>query len=263
MRLPPPPRRRRSGFTLVELILSSVLMSVILTAAYVCLRAGLAGRALVAARSDVTQSARVALALISADLRSASPLSNEFEFIGMERTLDDIEADNLDFGTHHYSPTRAGEGDFCEVSYYLDKDRATGEVVLYRRRDASLDARPLEGGSREEIVRGVRGLKFEYYDGFEWYDVWGDPEKRDGGSAPIDPLAGNLSGLPEAVRITLSLDPNPGSPKKDEADDNPEPPLVFQTVARINLAPYYYLNSSSSRSSGNNSSTSASAAGTR
>ncbi|HVY72408.1 MAG TPA: hypothetical protein VHH73_20905, partial [Verrucomicrobiae bacterium] len=63
---------------------------------------------------------------------------------------------------------------------------------------------------------------------------------------------GNLSGLPEAVRITLMLDANPprlrGEARKSlaagtgQAVDNSstvntnEPPLVFQTVARLNLA---------------------------
>jgi len=168
----------------------------------------------------------------------------------MERTVDEIEADNLDFGTHHYAPTRPHEGDFCEVSYYLDKNRSTGRLSLFRRRDPLPDPQPLEGGSREEIVEGVRGLKFEYYDGFEWFDEWGDPEGRQRGQTTTDVLATNLSGLPEAVRVTLSIDPTLASKKPaNEEKDKAEPPLVFQTIVRLNLAPYYYLNSTSGSTS--------------
>jgi len=45
--------------------------------------------------------------------------------------------------------------------------------------------------------------------------------------------------MPEAVRITLWLAPAPQSRPKDPASQessNPEEPMVFQTVARLNLA---------------------------
>ena len=89
---------------------------------------------------------------------------------------------------------------------------------------------PLSGGSREEIVPGLRGLKLEYFDGSDWYDTWGDSnvkKKVKYTSAP----APNLSGFPEAVRITLLLDSD-----TEKSVENPEPPLAFQTVVRLELA---------------------------
>ena len=86
-------------------------------------------------------------------------------------------------------------------------------------------------------MRGLRGLKFEYYDGFDWYDEWGDPTRgrKERPSALDHP---NLSGMPEAVRITLWLDAG-SRPAKETSSEKitAEPPLVFQTVARLNLAP--------------------------
>jgi hypothetical protein len=47
----------------------------------------------------------------------------------------------------------------------------------------------------------------------------------------------NLSGMPAAVRITLLLDSNPKSPTNAVTGERTlEPPLAFQTVARLNLA---------------------------
>ena len=228
---------RSAGFTLIELVISASLMSMILASAYLCLRAGVSSQKLIESREEIFQSARVAMALISADLRSSCTLSKEFEFIGMDRMLGDVEADNLDFGTHNYSPRRAYEGDFCEVSYFLEKDPQTGKFCLWRRRDPTPDPDPLSGGKREEIARGLRSLKFEYYDGFDWYDEWGDPQgKRKGQQISLlDPP--NRVGMPEAVRITLWFDTDPRSKTAESTEEESEPPpLMFQTIARLNLA---------------------------
>jgi prepilin-type N-terminal cleavage/methylation domain-containing protein len=255
-----------AGFTLIELVISSSLMALILVSAYLCLHAGLMARKDVEPRIDVIQSARVALALMTADLRGACPLSPESEFVGIDRTLGGVEADNIDFATHHHTPRGPGEGDYCQVSYFIERDPDSGELVLWRRRNPVIGLNPLAGGRREEIARGLRKLKFEYYDGLDWYDTWGDVNggARAQGSWRLQP---NLYGMPEAVRITLWLDQDPtpvrsGPDDADVQDDSqsemselpartdpapaqaggsgPRPAVrVFQTVARLNLAPRY------------------------
>ncbi|MEK7677677.1 MAG: type II secretion system protein GspJ [Verrucomicrobiota bacterium] len=225
-----------SGFTLIEMVISAALMSMILVSAYLCLESGFSSQKLIESRDEILQSARVAMALVNADLRHACPLSKDFAFLGMDRTAGEVEADNLDFATHNYTPRRPREGDFCEVSYFLEKDPESGQFTLWRRRDPTPDPEPLDGGNREEIARGLRGLRFEYYDGFDWYDEWGDPEgKRTGQNSLLD--RANLSGMPEAVRVTLRFDPRPAQATESSAETgSEEPPFVFQTVARLNLA---------------------------
>jgi prepilin-type N-terminal cleavage/methylation domain-containing protein len=66
------------GFTLIEIVITTALMSVVLTSAYICLNAGITSRKAVEDRTEVLQSARVALSRISADLRAACPLSRKF-----------------------------------------------------------------------------------------------------------------------------------------------------------------------------------------
>jgi type II secretory pathway component PulJ len=211
-------------------------MAMILVGAYICLGAGSSSQKLIESRSEVVQSARVAMAIMSADLRCACPLSKDYQFLGLDRRLGNVEADNLDFATHNYAPRRVREGDFCQVSYFLEMNPSSGQFSLWRRRNPALAPEPLSGGSREEIVAGVRGLRFEYYDGYEWYDEWGEVDgHRQEPNSWLD--QGNLFGMPEAVRITLWFDPNPrliseASPRKTAT----EPPLMFQTVVRLNLA---------------------------
>jgi prepilin-type N-terminal cleavage/methylation domain-containing protein len=99
---------RRQGFTLIELVISGTLMTIILAAGYLSLTAGSNSQKLVEKRSDAAQSGRVILAMIAADFRSAVPLSKEYEFVGMRRSLDEIDADNVDFATRNYVPKKNG-----------------------------------------------------------------------------------------------------------------------------------------------------------
>src|SRR5262249_44476371 len=156
-------------------------------------------------------------------LRSAVQLSKEYEFVGMRRSIDQIDADNVDFGTRNYVPTRPMEGDWCETSYFVQKNAKTGGYALFRRRDPTPDPEPLSGGNSEEIARGVKGFRLEYYDGWKWYDEWGDPEGKERFSALPEP---NASGMPEAVRITLTL-----ATGEKVVEGTVEPTLVLQTTA--------------------------------
>jgi prepilin-type N-terminal cleavage/methylation domain-containing protein len=224
------PPRQVGGFTLIELTISAAVASIILVASYLCLSAGVASQKMIEPRIEILQSARVALAMMSAELRSACSLSPDFDFVGEQRTIGDMEADNLDFATHYYVPKRSGEGDYCQVSYYVDKSRENAHYSLWRRRNPHIAPDPLSGGSKEEIVPGLRGLTLEYYDGLDWYDTWGDASVKKKVKYTTTE-APNLTGFPEAVRITLLLDSN-----SEKSPDKAEPPLVFQTVVRLELA---------------------------
>jgi general secretion pathway protein J len=243
----------RSGFTLIEMMISAALMTIVIGSAYMCLSAGLSGKKLIEARTEGVQSARVALSMMAADVRAAVPMPGKVEFMGMRRTVGPMDADNLDFSTHNYNPKRAREPDYCEISYFLTRDPESDSFILTRRRDSTPDPEPLDGGVREEIARGVRGLRLEYYDGIEWFDDWGDPEgKTKGMTYPPS----NSYGLPEAVRITIIFDPETTrrATKENEraAGVEEKAPMTFQTIARLDLAAFFNRQAKSKSSGGNN-----------
>jgi prepilin-type N-terminal cleavage/methylation domain-containing protein len=242
------PRSNVRAFTLIELVIAASLASLILVAGYMCLSSATATQKLIEPRAEVIQNARVAMNILAADLRSACPLSSDYQFLGMHRMIGDVEADNLDFATHNYAPSRPNEGDFSEESFFVQQESETGRFSLWRRRNPTIAPDPLAGGALEEIADGLRGVRFEYYDGDDWYDDWGEikPQRKqtDRDTSELEP---NLEGMPEAVRITLWFDPNPRAKKTNNLaaeETKSEPPLVFQSVARLNLAAISQQNSS-------------------
>jgi hypothetical protein len=245
--------RSGGGFTLVEILVSVTVLVGVLGGAYACLEMGFAVQESVEARIDAAQSARVALGMLAADLAAACPLGGEQDFVGLDRTLDGgMEADNLDFATHHHAPRAPGEGDLCEVSYFVDRNRETGAFGLWRRIDASPDGEPFAGGIKQEIATGLRRFRLEHYDGFIWHESWGERSQAARGGEGAVLGFSNLYGLPEAVRITIAFagkdEPRPAprrsAPEEGAAADDGE--LVFQTIVRLNLAARAFRSSSSS-----------------
>ncbi len=170
--------RRRHGVTLVELMVGVSIMTGIIASAYFCLHAGFTSQTALDEHMEQVQKARVMLSLMTKDLRHACVWSEDSPFVGMDRTRGTMEADNLDFTTHNWSPRARGEGDTCEISYYVNEDPRTGAIGIWRRRDTSPDPELTGGGEREELVTGVQALRFEYYDGLWWYDSWGRVDPR-------------------------------------------------------------------------------------
>ena len=226
-------RGDHSAFTLIELIVSTSLMAIILGSAYLCFGAGIESRKVIETRADIAQTARVALALLSADLRAATPLSAENDFLGMKREIDGMEANNLDFATHHYRPAGPSQADWAETSYYVDKDSESELFHLYRRRDPTPDPEATTGGSKELIAENVRGLRFLFYDGFDWHEEWGDPSGKQQFSE-LPPA--NIVGIPEAIQITLALGPPNEVVTSSTTATNRPRSLVFQTIVRPELA---------------------------
>lgn len=229
----------REGFTLIEILITSAITVIVAGGAYGCLRAAISTQSMVNERMDNMQTARSVIRLITEDLRATTPMLGESEFLGLDRIIKNAEGDNIDFATKNYSYSRPGEADFCEVSYFVTSSDVEGELILMRRRDPTPDTKPIEGGQIEMIARGLRYLKFEYYDGVEWYDDWGSTDniKPDQDSLL---LPGNLYGIPSAVRISLSFakpSDNPGQTiRTRQPGSKQEAPANLQTIVFIHAS---------------------------
>lgn len=231
----------RRGLTLVELVVSAMLVVGVVGSTCLCLITGQKAGDEAERRMGVVQAARVALDRMTGDLRLACRLDADFALIGMTREQDGFASGNIDFATHNWRPRHPGEADRCEVSYFVDRDPDTGDLALFRRRDPTPDEEPLAGGYREEIAVGVRAFRLEYYDGATWFDEWGSATEDTGDTGSFTNRTDDIayeSGLPHAVRITLAIAP-PASPSARGASRNPPEATearLFRTVVRLEFA---------------------------
>ncbi len=79
-----------------------------------------------------------------------------------------------------------GEGIQYESQFRVMED--DDGAVLWQRLDPVPDEYPLAGGIASPMVDGIIALRFEAYDGYEWFRYWDSDEH----------------GLPKAVRVTVT-----------------------------------------------------------
>jgi len=206
-------RRAERGFTLVEIMLAVSLLSIIVTVMYSAFHT--IGRIMrkTEQTKNTYQSARLIMSRMRQDVCCAhfSPQRKNFIFKGEDMLEADGDADALTFVTaaHVISGRDVPEGDWAEVSYYLDEDNPG---LLVRREDVSPDDNLEVGGVLDILGKDVVGLNFTYLDGTE------EAARRVGGNTTdLDESLEEQSDwkdewdteetayLPRAVRIDLSL----------------------------------------------------------
>lgn len=215
---------RGKAFTLIEVLLAVMLMSIIITVMYGTFHT--LGRIML--RNEQTkgayQSARLIMDRIRQDLMCAhfSPRQNNFAFYGEDipgqSVSDGVDrgADALTFMTvaNIISRRDAPEGDIAEVSYYLDE---YNPGILVRRVDVSPDRELEIGGALEMLGKNVVGLNFTYLEGTA------DSAQQSGSRVSEQQQAAEMESawkpqwdfeetpyLPRAVRVDLSIQNDEG-----------------------------------------------------
>ena len=200
----------RKGFTLLELIVATVIFSIVIAAAYSLLDSaqGMTSRAEL--RTHLFQSARVALQAIEDDFRGAvmpavaptSPNPNDLSFIGTSGGTDQQPLDRLEFvsisrhtaGQYDVNVVDVVRGsDVAKLSYWIEQDTSRKAHGLVRERPVELA--PVSGFvHREEdvieISRDVAFLNLRYYDSGQWLDTWDSTQQRK---------------LPKAIEVTVYI----------------------------------------------------------
>ena len=193
-----PTTYRRRGFTLIEVMVSILLLSMVL---------GTAGTALsqLGLTKSVTRDRLTASVRADAGLRAirrdlVSVLRRDDLFLTRLSIIDDTagsrsvywDRDELLVFSHRLEPiqtvTYGGEGVEYEVGYRIETD--DGGPVLWQRRDpmGGLDTNPAGGGVAIPLAENTLALQLEAWDGWTWHDDWDS----------------DVDGLPYAVRITVT-----------------------------------------------------------
>lgn len=172
------------GITLLELILSIAISAIVLLMVYTGFNLSIKVTKRVEARLD--NQAREILFQLSKDLRSAY-LSDEkdsfLKFFATPTSLNFVTVARL--GKRFI---RDKEYDLREVSYELEPRRESELNALVYRVDLTPDKEVTSGGEKEELSALIKSLRFSYYDGVSWRQVWNSQTQ-----------------LPKAVRVFLEL----------------------------------------------------------
>ena len=218
-------KRRNDGFTLVEILVTTAMFSLLVTAALSVFSAGSRGAAKAKRYRDMVSRGQTALEAMTADIRAAvayrpaNPSDSnaqpqgaaqpaqasaqagqasvqpaptfsqpETRITSLDVQTEGRDCDTLDLVIARPNPDYASpdEGGRASVGYYLNIDPGKGPVGLLRRENRSPGDDPLSGGRTALIAPFVSELNLEFYDGAAWVDGWsGD------------------SGFPKAVRIKI------------------------------------------------------------
>lgn len=184
--------RQRAGFTLVEILLATIIGAMIAVAAFAVFRSVTGNRDTLEYHAKIMANGRYALNLVRDDLanfyRAEDPEMTRLR--GIKRDVEGKSADRLIIYVVSEQKVRkaAQEGDVYEVEYGISEDTKNGISFLARRCGAVEDKSiGNSGGIMTRMARYIDELKFEYFDGQDWQRQWQQTD------------------LPQRVRVTLKL----------------------------------------------------------
>ncbi|MET0795477.1 MAG: prepilin-type N-terminal cleavage/methylation domain-containing protein [Polyangiaceae bacterium] len=212
--------RNSSGFTLVELLVAIVILSLISMLIYSAFASMKRSREGIERVDDRYREGRLAMARMTRELQSAyislhAPINSALliqktAFIGSSST----PADRLDFDS--FSNRRLDRNshvsDQCELSYFGSPNPdLSGVTDLARRVSTTLDVDPKKGGRVEVLATDIDLFDLQYLDPQtgNWVDTWDTTQS----------ISGQPARLPVQVRILLVL--NGGSRQGESRGQRP------------------------------------------
>jgi type II secretion system protein J len=169
--------KAKSGFTLLEVILTLVMLGYIVSCIYPCLIYTIDAKDRVESMSAVNKVGQAIIRQITHDLEGCYThgILNPFEGV------DDGTQDGINFVTTVESaPDENGvRSNITEVGYrVVPNEQDPGYYVLLRREGFSVKGDPLKGGTLSELFDRVKVFNLTYHDGTGWVDGWNYEEQE-------------------------------------------------------------------------------------
>jgi type II secretion system protein J len=218
------PRRSRRGFTLIEVIVSLVLIAGIAAFTFTSLRSSFAMRDYMEQEDATDRSARVAIQKIERELRLAF-LTKNTQAVNTYKTVfvgkNDEDLDTLWFATFAHRRMYHGtpEGDQAEITIWVDDGPDKNSKILYHRESGRIDEDPDSGGTILPLASGVVKFDLDFLDSQtdEWSEDW-------------DSTGSQQNKLPRAVQILLVLQ-GPDPEDEDKTVDH-----TYLTTVLLDMA---------------------------
>lgn len=221
-------RTATAGFTLLEVAVTVGVLGIVVMVAYGVFARVLEAKQITEARAEESAEARTFLGRLTSELRTASlgsrgrgtpgasggrpigapsvtPRTAEgapVGFVSVDRTSASTPQDEIAFSTVVRRPVSlaARASDLGVVHYFLRPEgNRRDRSVLYRESVPSLSEESIDLASpspeaSHAMLRGVAGLRFQFFDGEEWLEEWNSNEGR------------LLGRLPLGVRIWIAIE---------------------------------------------------------
>jgi len=179
------------GFTLVEVMVASVIGAFIALVAVGALRAVSGGAERIDTSIETAAEVRFAANLVSRDLRNLYRDRNveNMKFVGELVQSQADAVSRLVFYTVGRVKARfeQPEGDVYEVEYFLQKSRDDDRTVLFRRLWPNPEKEAEPGGVLAPVAENIGVFEVRYFDGEQWQLEW--PEK--------------MESIPKLVEVTI------------------------------------------------------------
>ncbi len=191
--------RNKSGFTLIEVMISAAILALIVSMLYIAFASSVKTMETSTEGGEIFRKAGVILNRMAQDISCArlpseeEEASTQYAFIGEDKTEDDVPQDTLTFSSTAL-PLQGPSRGIKQVGYYIAPDSETDKLALFMKENTI----PALGNSAENagkgmlLAEGIEGLDLTYYDiqGREW--------KRWDTTTPVF-----AQKLPQLVRISL------------------------------------------------------------
>ncbi len=199
--------RHASGFTLVEVLLTLLIMGGIMLSLTQILTAARTSRDTIHNIQETQLAGPAILDMIERDLRGLTtfgrPRTEQLRI--KNRVMLGMDGDSIDFVTtsdtlaQHVIDDRFVRADWCEIGYRLRQSPESDQFLeIYRREAFGVDEQPFEGGNFVLLHERVKSFDVQSFtaDGPDEdpLDEWGTDRNED------------AAGLPARIEITLVLE---------------------------------------------------------
>lgn len=187
---------RRRAFTLMEMLIATVIVAMLAGTLYASLRIAFKARSTALATADGVRQRTLSVRLLKADLQAAMIPNGILAggFIGQNgQGVGGSGSATLTFYAN--PPTIEPKnyvGEIVKIDYACDIAPDNGKLILYRRVTRNLLAPTTPAPEEEILCRGLSGFGLSYFDGTTWQDAWDST------------AVGNV--LPQAVEVRLEWD---------------------------------------------------------
>jgi len=187
-----------NGFTILEVLVSMIIVALIMTIIYSAFSAGSKVCNFGSRRAQIFHSTRLAMQDIIQSIENLEYGTNEyFEFVGKSQSGksiggESVEEDELEFATSTEPTFIDGRwhAGLARVKYVIEKDKKDSDATVLEKWVTELDDEDFKDAYVVDLSQNIVGMSFRYYDDNDYDDSWDSDTKEK---------------LPELVEITFYI----------------------------------------------------------